>query len=91
MAIRKHVSYMNNNFYSCVDLGNQYNVDQDNAKEVTKYALVFLAVSVNGHWKVPLSYFLINSFCGSERANLLLKCLELFSDQYLIHILSYYP
>lgn len=27
-----------------------------------------------------LSYFLINSFCGSERANLLSKCLELFSD-----------
>lgn len=29
---------------------------------------------------VPLGYFLINSFCGSERANLLSKCLELFSN-----------
>jgi len=41
---------------------------------------VFLAVSINGHWKVPLDYFLINSFCGSEIANLLSKCLELFSE-----------
>jgi len=37
-------------------------------------------VSINGHWKVPLGYYLINSFCGSERVNLLSKCLELFSE-----------
>lgn len=79
MAIRKQVSFMNNKFYGCVDLGTGNNVDQDNAKEATN-ALVFLAVCMNGHWKVPLGYFLINSFCGSERANLLSKCLELFSN-----------
>lgn len=47
MAIRKQVSFLNNKFYSCVDLGTGNNVDQDNAKEATN-ALVFLAVCMNG-------------------------------------------
>ncbi|XP_022168754.1 uncharacterized protein LOC111032661 [Myzus persicae] len=51
MAIRKQVSFMNNKFYGCVDLGTGNKVDQYNAKEAT-----------------------------NERANLLSKCLELFSN-----------
>lgn len=77
MSIRKQILFMNGKSYGSVDLGSGNNVDQDNANKATN-ALVFLAVSINGHWKVLLGYFLINSFCGSERANLLTKCLELF-------------
>jgi len=64
-----------------VDLGTMLPTedDQDNAQEATN-ALVFLAVCMNGHWKVPLGYFLIHSFCGSERANLLTKCIELMNE-----------
>lgn len=79
MAIRKQIIFMNNKFYGGVDLGTQNNYDQDNTQEATN-VLVFLAVCLNGHWKVPLGYFLIHSFSGSERANLLTRCLELFSE-----------
>jgi len=75
MAIRKQIIFMNNKFYGGVDLGTQNNYDQDNTQEATN-VLVFLAVCLNGHWKVPLGYFLIHSFSGSERANLLTRCLE---------------
>lgn len=61
--------------YGCVDLGTSVDKnDQDNFEEATS-ALVFLAVCLNGHWKVPLGYFLIRSLSGSERGNLLKKCL----------------
>lgn len=59
------------------------NEDFDNAQEAIN-ALVFLAVCVNGHWKVPLGYFLIHSLCGSERANLLTKCFELLQETSVI-------
>lgn len=93
MAIRKQISYLNGKFYGKVDLGTMLcskDDDQDNAHEATN-ALVFLAVCINGHWKVPLGYFLIHSFCGSERANLLTKCFELMKETGAIcHSILYY-
>ncbi|KAE9521782.1 hypothetical protein AGLY_017833 [Aphis glycines] len=79
MSIRKQITYhLNGKFYGGVDLGTTQE-QVDNIQEATN-ALVFLAVCINGHWKVPLGYFLINSFSGSERANLLKKCLEIFFE-----------
>lgn len=64
----------NGKLYGCVDLGTgNIENDQDNVQEATN-ALVFLAVCLNGHWKVPIGYFLVHSFSGSERANLLKHC-----------------
>jgi len=51
--------------YGFVDLGTGINIDTDELPHVT-YALVFLAVGLNGHWKMPIGYFLINSLNGSE-------------------------
>jgi len=76
LVIRKQISYLNGKFYGKVDLSTMISSkddDQDNAQEA-KIALVFLAVCINGHWKKPLGYFLIHSFCGSEKDNLLTKC-----------------
>jgi len=36
-----------------------------------------MLVAINGHWKIPVEYFLLNSLNGAERASLLEKCLEL--------------
>jgi len=83
MSIRKQISYLNGKFYGRVDLGTNAGEDSedfDNAQEATNTALVFLAVCVNGHWKVPLGYFSIHSLCGSKRANLLTKCFELLQE-----------
>lgn len=46
-----------------------------------KNALVFMAVATNGGWKVLVGYSLIQSLSGSERANLLRRCLELLNEK----------
>jgi len=65
--------------YGFVDLGTGINIDTDELPHAT-YALVFLAVGLNEHWKIPIGYFLINSLNGSERGNLLQKSLELMHE-----------
>jgi len=78
MSIRKQITYFNGKFYGVFDLGTTQE-QVDNIQEATN-AIVFFAVCINGHWKVPLGYFLINNFLGRERANLLKKCLEIFFE-----------
>ncbi len=43
---------------------------------VAKNALTFMVVAVNDRWKLPVGYFLIDGLNGTERSNLVLKCLE---------------
>ena len=40
-----------------------------------KDALVFMVVGVNGAWKAPVGYFLIDGLDSIERANLVHQCL----------------
>eukprot|EP00794_Sanderia_malayensis_P021103 gene21103-23164_t len=77
MAIKKHVSWDGNKYRGYVDFGN--GIDDDSSP-VAKDALVFMAVHVNGSWKVPLAYFFIDGLSGSERANLVKICIERLSD-----------
>lgn len=79
MSIRSQILFDKKKFYGGVNLGSQLPQKSDNIVIATK-ALVFLAVSLNNHWKVPLGYFLIDGLNGSERANLLKKCLELVDE-----------
>jgi len=80
MVIRKQTIYLNGKFYEGVDLGTgQDQNDSDNVQQATN-ALVFLAVCMNGHWKVPLGYFLVYSLTGNERANLVTKCFESIAE-----------
>lgn len=76
MSIRAQCIYDNGRFMGGVDMGAGFTQESDNFQEATN-ALVFMAVSLNGHWKVPLGYFLVAGLSGGERANLLTKCLEL--------------
>ena len=41
---------------------------------------MFIAVAVNGSWKVPVGYFLVHVLKGVERANLVRLCLLKLSD-----------
>ncbi|KAF2883187.1 hypothetical protein ILUMI_22987 [Ignelater luminosus] len=81
IAIRSQIIYGSNRFYGGVDLGSHmsFESDNDNLPKAT-HALVFMAVAINGSFKVPIAYFLIKSLTGEERANLLSKCLELIND-----------
>jgi len=80
MAIRKQVVFLNGKLYGGFDLGTGGENIIDNVQEAARNTLVFLATCINGNRKIPLGYFLIHSLTGTERANLLTKCLELFAE-----------
>ena len=77
MAIKRHVSLDGFRYCGFVDFGNGI---EDDSSPVAKDALVFMAVHVNGSWKVPFAYFFIDGLSGSERANLVKICIERLSD-----------
>ncbi|KAK3914018.1 DNA transposase [Frankliniella fusca] len=52
---------------------------RDNAP-LAKEAWVMMLVAINGSWKMPIGYFLINSLNGVQRSNLLKECLNSLSD-----------
>lgn len=80
MSIRKHIEMdSQRNIYGFVNLGVANDMDGDEIQEA-KNALVFLAVGINGYWKLPIGYFLIDGLNGQEKANLLQKAIELLSD-----------
>lgn len=78
MSIRSQIMYKNNEFFGVVDLGT--NLPKTDTTEKATSAFVLMAVAINSSWKIPLGYFLIKSLSGSERANILLKALELLHE-----------
>lgn len=78
MAIKKYLSWDGVKFRGYVDIGND--ADPDDDSPMAKDALVFMAVSVNGYWKVPIAYFLIDGLNASERANLVKIAIKKLSD-----------
>ena len=77
MSVRDHIHFDGKRFHGYVDLG--ITTDDNNEDENTphaKYAWVFMAVSLNDTWKVPIGYFLIHSLAAAERANILRICIN---------------
>ena len=68
--IRAHTEYAKGKYHGYVDVGAGRKDDDKEAKE----ALVFMAVSINETWKIPLGYFLIDGLSGEEKANLVNEC-----------------
>ena len=77
MAIRKHVQWDGSKYLGYVDLGTGM---IDDSSPIAADALVFMAVALNGHWKLPCGYFLINGLSGEERSNLVKQCLMKLND-----------
>ena len=77
MAIRKHVEWDGTKFRGHVDLGTEID---DISTSVASEAFVLMLVGMNGHWKVPCGYFLINSLSGEEKANIIKNCLLKLND-----------
>eukprot|EP00794_Sanderia_malayensis_P012242 gene12242-13503_t len=73
MAIRKHISWDGERYRGYVDIGDG---NDDDSLPVAKDVLVFMVVAVNSSWKVPCAYFFIDGLTGSERANLVMLCIE---------------
>ncbi len=79
MAITKHLEWDGNKYVGFTDIWNGTD-DGDDSSPLASEAFVFMAVSLNSNWKVPLGYFLIDGLSASERANLVKTCLLKLSD-----------
>ena len=79
MAIRQQRIFLNDRFYGQVDLGTGLGKEDETAS-LAKNALVFMAVSLNSNWKVPIAYYFVDGLSGAERANLLTECLRALHD-----------
>lgn len=79
IAIRKHVEWdqYRNRFIGFIDCGSK--ADEENLP-IAKEAIVFMIVSVNDNWKIPIGFFLINGLTAKERANLVKECLHFLSE-----------
>lgn len=88
MSIKEKTSYDGNKFQGFVDMG--LGVGDSAVLLTAKHALVFMLVALNGHWKLPIGYFLIDSLNGKERASLLKHCLQLVHETgAMLHSLTF--
>eukprot|EP00102_Acyrthosiphon_pisum_P024286 XP_016661496.1 PREDICTED: uncharacterized protein LOC107884274 [Acyrthosiphon pisum] len=76
-AIRQHLEYDGNKYYGRVDMGIGINND---SLEVAKECLVFLVVSVNESWKLPIAYFLARSLNSSQKSELIHHALHVLES-----------
>lgn len=77
IAIRKHIEFRENKFVGYVDYGAE--LDNDNLP-VANEALTFMVTAVNGSWKLPIGYFLVNGVSAVEKCNLLREALKFTFD-----------
>lgn len=80
MSIQECVEFKDEQFYGYVNLGDLFCHYDTEQPDKTKNALVFMAVSVNNFWKIPLGYFLIKSLNTTQLASLVTTCLTLLHD-----------
>lgn len=78
MAIRQHVEWDGKQMHGYVDISNS--AEQGDCLPEAKEVLVFLVTAINGAWKIPVGYFLIDGVTGEQRSNLVRQCLELLED-----------
>uniref|UniRef100_A0ABD2WYE5 THAP-type domain-containing protein n=1 Tax=Trichogramma kaykai TaxID=54128 RepID=A0ABD2WYE5_9HYME len=76
MSIRRHVSWNKSKekFEGFVDFGRPTDC-QDNEEQASN-ALVFMLVCINGYFKIPVAYYLINSLSGDQKSSLILEILD---------------
>lgn len=75
----KKTEWDGNKFHGLVDIGTNDNDCEDVVE--ANYALVFMLVALNGHFKTPVAYYFIHSLASDERANITRQIL-LFLHEY---------
>lgn len=74
MAIRKCVEFDGKNYVGFVNFGN---IRENHELPVAKEALVFMLTCINGSWKIPVGYFLIDGISAEQKCSLVKQALEL--------------
>uniref|UniRef100_A0A2A4JUC7 THAP-type domain-containing protein n=1 Tax=Heliothis virescens TaxID=7102 RepID=A0A2A4JUC7_HELVI len=67
MSIRQQKIWTGKQYEGLVDIG----IDSNDSNQIATQAYVFLLVSVNESWKIPIAYFFINSFTAENKSNLI--------------------
>lgn len=67
MSIRKHVDFDGTKNVGFIDYGTNINSDLES---LATNALVYMVVSINSNWKIPIAYFLIDKVTACEKANI---------------------
>lgn len=78
MAINKRVEWDGKEMHGYVDICKSET--EGDFLPIAKEALVFLLTAINGAWKVPVAYFLVDGVSGEQRANLVIQCLKLLYE-----------
>ncbi|KYN50338.1 THAP domain-containing protein 9 [Cyphomyrmex costatus] len=81
MSIRQHLEYDGKKCSGYIDMGTFNEMDKDDdSLPVAKDALVFSINCVNGAWKIPVAYFLINGITSDKKVNLIKNCHSFLHD-----------
>jgi len=72
MSLKKQIEFKHGECYGLVDIGGSNNTGKS---EEASYALVFMLVCLNGHFKTPIAYYFVRSLSGEARANILKELL----------------
>lgn len=67
MSIRQQKIWTGKQYEGLVDIG----IESNNSDQIATQAYVFLLVSVNESWKIPIAYFFISSFTAENKTNLI--------------------
>lgn len=67
MAIRQHLEFSGTKYYGRIDFG--HGLDSDSL-DIAKDCLVFMVVSLNEGWKLPIGYFLTANLTCMQKAEL---------------------
>lgn len=81
MSIRRQIEWTGTKFTGYVDIGT--NLDGDSLPEARE-VLVFMVVCLNGSWKVPVGYFLLDGLSATEKSELVKRCLEFIYESGVI-------
>lgn len=74
MAIRRGIEFDGQNYVGQVSFGD---IEQNSLLPEAKEVLVFMLTCVNGSWKIPIGYFLIDGLKADQKASLVKQALDL--------------
>lgn len=77
MSVRKHIDWDGKKFHGYVNYGTDL---EDDSNSVAKEAFVLMVVNINGTWKLPVGYFLVDGLNGTQKSALVSQCLRLVSE-----------
>lgn len=77
IKIRELLEWDGKKTHGYVDYGVEL---EDEGNNQAKEAFVFMAVCINGKWKLPVGYFFTDGLNGQQKSALVLQCLKLIRE-----------